>query len=90
MGNASGKKKKTLHLFFKMVNALSPEYLVSLVPPTAGSLMPYPLHNATNIQTIHAASQSYYNSFLPSVIRDGMTFPKKCLIQQLLEPLNAS
>ena len=32
--------------------------------------MPYPLHNATNIQTIHSASQSYYNSFLSSVIRD--------------------
>ena len=54
-----------------MVNALSPEYLVVLVPPTVGSFTPYPLRNATNIQTIHSASQSYYNSFLPSVIREN-------------------
>ena len=48
----------------------SPEYLVSLVPPTVGSLTSYPLRNATNIQTIYSASQSYYNSFLLCVIRD--------------------
>ena len=35
---ARRKKKHKLHLFFKMVNALSPEYLVSLVPPTVSSL----------------------------------------------------
>ena len=66
---AARRKKHKLHLFFKMVNALSSEYLVSLVPPAVGSLTPYPLCNATNIQTIHSAFQSYYNSFLPSVIR---------------------
>ena len=60
-----------------MVNALSPEYLISLVPPTVGSLTPYPLRNATDIQTIHSASQSYYNSFLPSVIRDWNDLSEK-------------
>ena len=67
---AARRKTHKLQLFFKMVNALSPDYLSSLVPPTVGSLTPYPLRNATNIQTIHSALQLYYNSFLPSVIRD--------------------
>lgn len=33
------------------------------------------LRNASNIQTIHAKSQLYYNSFLPSVIRDWNDLP---------------
>ena len=67
---ATRRKTHKLQLFFKMVNALSPEYLSSLVPPTVGSLTPYPLPNATNIHTIQSTSQLYYNSFLSSVIRD--------------------
>ena len=73
-----------------MVNALSPEYLSSLVPPTVGSLTPYPLRNATNIQTIHSASQLYYNSFLQSFIRDWTNSPRKYATQILSIPLNAS
>ena len=67
---AARRKMHKLHLFFKILNALSPEYLSSLIPPTIGSITPYPLRNATYIQTIHSASQLYYNSFLLSVIRD--------------------
>ena len=66
-----GKKHKQF-LFFKMVNALTPEYLSSLVPLSAtygGSLTPYILRNGTDIQTIASLTQMYYNSFLPSAIR---------------------
>ena len=58
-----------------MNNGLCPSYLTSLVPPTVGNNTIYSLRNATNIQTIHARSQLYYNSFLPSVIRDWNSLP---------------
>ena len=58
-----------------MQNGLSPGYLISLVPPTVGSTSSYPLRNASDLQTINASSQSYYNSFLPSVVRDWNELP---------------
>ena len=58
-----------------MQNGLSPDYLISLVPPTVGSTSSYPLRNASDLQTINAGSQSYYNSFLPSVVRDWNELP---------------
>ena len=53
-----------------MQNNLSPDYLSSLVPPTIGDTTNYPLRNSTNLLTVHASSQLYYNSFLPFVIRE--------------------
>lgn len=63
------RKKHKLLLFFKMQNSISPDYLASLVPPSVGSTMTYQLRNNTSLQTVHANSQLYYQSFLPSVIR---------------------
>ena len=60
-----------------MQNGLSPDYLTSLVPATVGSTSSYPLRNASNLQTIHANSQVYYNSFLPSVVRDWNELPEQ-------------
>ena len=69
MGYLGGKAKKhKLALFYKMVNGLSPPYISSLIPlPRASS---YNLRNTNDIQSIHARTNQYYNSFLPSVIRD--------------------
>ena len=69
------RKKHKLTLFYKMNNGLCPNYLTSLVPQTVGNNTTYSLRNASNIQTIHAKSQLYYNSFLPSVIRDWNELP---------------
>ena len=74
---ASRRKKHKLTLFFKMQNGLSPDYLTSLVPATVGSTSSYPLRNASNLQTIHANSQVYYNSFLPSVVHDWNELPEQ-------------
>ena len=71
----SRRKKHKLILFYKMQNGLSPDYLISLVPPTVGSTSSYPLRNASNLHTINAGSQLYYNSFLPSVVRDWNELP---------------
>ena len=59
-----------------MQNNLSPDYLSSLVPPTIGDTTNYPLRNSSNLLTVHASSQLYYNSFLPSVIREWNELPE--------------
>ena len=65
----SRREKHKLVLFYKMINSLAPEYLSSPVPPTVGNISQYNLRNETNLQTIPARSQQYYNSFLPSTTR---------------------
>ena len=60
-----------------MQNELSPDYLCSLVPPTVGSTSSYTLRNANDLQIIHANSQLYYNSFLPSAVREWNELPEQ-------------
>ena len=74
---SSRRKKHKLQLFFKMQNDLSPAYLSSLVPPTVDSTSAYSLRNSTNLHTVRAKSQLYFNSFLPSVIRDWNELPEE-------------
>ena len=71
----SRREKHKLVLFYKMINSLASEYLSSLVPPTGGNRSQYNLHNETNLQTIPARSQQYYNSFLPSTTRIWNSLP---------------
>ena len=68
-------EKHKLLVFYNMVNNLSHNYLSSLVPSTVGNTTTYQLRNAANLHTIRANSQLYYNSFLPSVIRDWNELP---------------
>ena len=65
----SRREKHKLILYYKMQNGLTPDFLSSLVPPTVGSTTTYNLRNFSNLQTVHASSQLYYKSFLPSVTR---------------------
>ena len=64
------RKMQKLVLFYKMVNHLTPLYLSSLIPPTVNETSRYNLRNANNISTINARTNQYFNSFLPSTIRD--------------------
>ena len=73
---AKRRKKHKLQLFYKMQNNLSPDYLSSLVPPTVGSTSAYHLRNASDIHLIHANTQLYFNSFLPSVTREWNELPQ--------------
>ena len=50
-----------------MYSNISPSYLSSLVPPSIYYLF---LRNANNLQTVETRTRQYYNSFLPSVIRE--------------------
>ena len=72
---SSRRRKYKLVLFYKMQNGLCPAYLTQLVPDQVGQASSYNLRNDRNLQTIHATTQLYYNSFLPSVIRDWNTLP---------------
>ena len=64
------RKMQNLVLFYKMVNHLTPLYLSFLIPPTVNQTSRYNLRNASNISTINARTNQYFNSFLPSTIRD--------------------
>ena len=52
-----------------MKSGMSPHYLTTLTPPIVGNTSTYNLRNANDIGMVHANSQLYYGSFLPSVIR---------------------
>ena len=53
-----------------MQSLLSPLYLSSMVPPTVDSFSRYSLRNANDIRTVEARTSLYYQSFLPSIVRD--------------------
>ena len=52
-----------LSLFFKMKNNLTPNYLSSLVPKAVGQTTRYSLRNSNDLQSIHARTALYINSF---------------------------
>ena len=64
-----------LTLFYKMSNHLAPEYLTSLIPQPVAAASRYNLRNSNNLQTIHARTNLYYQSFLPSAIRNWNNLP---------------
>ena len=58
-----------------MHNNLTPDYLSSLVPSSVNEVSHYNLGNANDVQTINARTALYFNSFLPSVIRQWNNIP---------------
>ena len=70
------RKKQKLTLFYKMSNGLSPPYLFSLVPPAVNTTSRYHLRNENDFQTINARTTLYYQSFLPSVVREWNSLPE--------------
>ena len=58
-----------------MVNNIAPLYLSSLVPPLVQSVSHYSLRNANDLQSVNSRTTQYFNSFLPSVIRDWNSLP---------------
>ena len=72
----SRRNKHKLTLFYKMKSGMSPHYLTTLIPPIVGNTSTYNLPNANDIGMVHANSQLYYNSFLPSVIRKWNELPE--------------
>ena len=69
------RKLHKLFLFYKMENGLAPDYLAELILPRVRGETSYSLRNANNLRQIHAFSWSYYDSFLPSTIREWNELP---------------
>ncbi|MEW8185640.1 MAG: reverse transcriptase family protein [Candidatus Thiodiazotropha endolucinida] len=69
------RRKHRLILFYKMINHLTPDILSDLVPPYVRESNPYSLRNSNDIQTIHARTNLYFNSFLPATVRDWNNLP---------------
>ena len=63
------RNKHKLIIFYKIMNGLTPNYLSDLLPPLVHETTTYTLRNANHIQTIHANTNLYFNSFVPSTIR---------------------
>ena len=49
---------------------MTPSYLSNLIPQTVNNISHYNLRNSDNLQSIHARTSQYANSFLPSTIRN--------------------
>ena len=54
---------------------MTPEFLSSLVPPYIRVTNRYNLRNANDIQSIHACTALFHNSFLPATVRDWNSLP---------------
>ena len=72
------KKKHQLILLYRMINGLHvcPDYSSSLVPTTVGNNTACNHRNASYYKYISSNTQLYYNSFLPSVVRDWTELPR--------------
>ena len=66
-----------LTLFYKMLNNLAPIYLSSLIPQQVSHISQYNLRNSGDIQTIRAKTNQFYNSFLPSTLREWNNLPSE-------------
>ena len=64
-----------------MSTNVSPSYLSSLVPQSVDHASSYNLRNSHNLRPISTRTNLYYNSFLPSVIRDWNELP--AVVRQL-------
>ena len=67
------RTKHKLIMLYKMKNNLTPAYLSNKVPTMVGQNSQYSLRNSDDLQTIHSRTTLYYNSFLPSSIREWNT-----------------
>ena len=72
---ADHRRKHRLLLFDKMVHKMTPEFLSSLFPPYIHETNRYNLRNANDIQSIHAHTVLFHNSYLPATVRDWNFLP---------------
>ena len=77
IGWDSLEKRRTDHkliLLYKMQTNMTPSYLSNLIPQTVNNISHYNLRNSDNLQSIHARTSQYANSFLPSTVRNWNSF----------------
>ena len=62
--------KHKLFLLYKIINNLAPNYLMQLLPPRVQQFSRYPLRNSEDFAIPVTRTATYYNSFLPTALRD--------------------
>ena len=80
LGWESLQERRTKHeliIFYKIINGLTPRYLTDFISPLVQETAPYSLRNSDDIQTFHANTNLFYNSFFPSVIRAWNSLPEE-------------
>jgi hypothetical protein len=76
------KMRRELHrltYLFKIKNKLTPDYLVNIHPLSSHNTQNYDLRRPSQLILIRARPAIYYNSFLPTTIRDWNSLPKDVL-----------
>jgi len=76
------KMRRKLHrltYLFKIKNNLKPDYLVNIHPLSSHNTQNYDLRRPSQLIPIRARTAIYYNSFLPTTIRDWNSLPKDVL-----------
>ncbi len=63
-----------LNIFYKMKNGISPTYLIDIVPPEIDTSR-YNFRNSDNVQLVRSRTTLYFNSFLPSTVREWNSLP---------------
>ena len=69
------RKHHKLIMFYKMINGLTPAYLAQLVPQSVSTHVHYNLRNIQNLNVPFCRTNIYYNSFLPTAIREWNELP---------------
>ena len=62
--------KNILFLLYKIINNLAPNYHMQLLPPRVQQFSRYPLRNSEDFAIPVTRTATYYNSFLPTALRD--------------------
>ncbi len=75
------RRRHKLHIFYKMVNNLTPTYLSALLPNRISQTQPYNLRHKDNIRPITCRTNSYAESFVPSSITLWNELP--CTVRDL-------
>lgn len=71
------RKKHQLLLFYKMYHNMTPDYLTDIVPPHNFETHSYNTRQQNNLVHISCKTKHYFDSFLPSVIRDWNEIPEE-------------
>ena len=74
------KKRRKFHRLvqlYKIIHQLSPDYLHSLLPPTAGERNPYAIRNPNHFSNYNCRTEAYRNSFFPLTTREYNELPEE-------------
>ena len=64
------RHKHKLFLLYKIINNLAPNYLMHFLTPRVQQFSRYPLRNSEDFAIPVTRTATYYNSFLPTALRD--------------------